>query len=78
MNYHLDESLQLFVLVGSGPYHSHFYSSRAERDKLVQIIESRVVERQTFEGHAAERLTEISNRNVDSGTDPPIFCKLEF
>lgn len=58
--------------MGSGPYHSHFYSSRAECDKLVQIIESRVVECQTFEGQAAGRLTEISNRTVDSGTEPPI------
>ncbi|KAA0038758.1 protein KAKU4 [Cucumis melo var. makuwa] len=50
------------------------FSSRAERDKLVQIIESRVVERQTFEGHAAERLTEISNRNVDSDGGGPAVC----
>lgn len=65
-------------LVASGSYHSHFHSSRAERDKLFQIIESRVVECQTIEGQAAGRLTEISNRAVDSGTDPPISCKPEF
>ncbi|XP_022982018.1 protein KAKU4-like isoform X2 [Cucurbita maxima] len=40
--------------------------SRAERDKLFQIIESRVVECQSIEGEAAGRLTELSNKAVDS------------
>ncbi|XP_031739005.1 protein KAKU4 isoform X2 [Cucumis sativus] len=48
--------------------------SRAECDKLVQIIESRVVECQTFEGQAAGRLTEISNRTVDSDDGRPAVC----
>ncbi|CAK9317400.1 unnamed protein product [Citrullus colocynthis] len=48
--------------------------SRAERDKLFQIIESRVVECQTIEGQAAGRLTEISNKAVDSDDGRPAVC----
>ncbi|XP_022139992.1 protein KAKU4 isoform X2 [Momordica charantia] len=48
--------------------------SRAERDKLFQIIESRVVEFQTIDAEAAGRLTEISNRAVDSDNDRPAVC----
>ncbi|KAG7024508.1 Protein KAKU4 [Cucurbita argyrosperma subsp. argyrosperma] len=48
--------------------------SRAERDKLFQIIESRVVECQTIKGEAAERVTEISNRAVDSDDGRPAIC----
>ncbi|XP_038898993.1 protein KAKU4 [Benincasa hispida] len=48
--------------------------SRAERDKLFQIIESRVVECQTNEGQAAGRLTEISNRAVDNDDGRPAVC----
>ena len=66
------------LLVPFGSYHSHFHSSRAERDKLFQIIESRVVECQTIKGEAAGRVTEISNRAVDSGTHLPISFKPEI
>ncbi|XP_022976154.1 protein KAKU4-like [Cucurbita maxima] len=48
--------------------------SRAERDKLFQIIESRVVECQTIKGEAAGRVTEISNRAVDSDDGRPAIC----
>ncbi|XP_023524140.1 protein KAKU4-like [Cucurbita pepo subsp. pepo] len=48
--------------------------SRAERDKLFQIIESRVVECQSIEGEAAGRLTELSNKAVDSDDGGSAVC----